>query len=56
MRDQDDQRYLKYKSISGMDNMPRLREPTPPRYNFYNQESESDYDEIDADCKKCVKI
>lgn len=55
MRDQDDQKYLKYKSISGMDCMPRLREPTPPRYDFYNQQSESDDDEIDPDCKQCIK-
>lgn len=55
MRDQDGQKYLKYKSISGMDCMPRLREPTPPRHDFYEQRSESDDDEVDPDCKQCIK-
>ena len=29
--DDEGQKYLNYKSISGMDNLPRYRQPTPPK-------------------------
>ena len=50
--DNDGSKWLNYHAISGMDNMPRLREPTPPKAAVILQE----LDRVsDSDCNKCSK-
>lgn len=51
--DSEGQKYLNYKSISGMDCVPRLRQPTPPKAKNAREELEQALS--DNDCKKCHK-
>jgi len=56
--DSEGQRYLNYKSISGMDCVPRLRHPSPPKSltQMKNAREELEKDESDIDeCKRCHK-
>ena len=46
-RDEEGQRYLNYKKISGMDTMPRIREPTPPHKKKLQDLP------VEGDCSKC---
>lgn len=57
LQDQDGQKYLKYKSISGMDSMPRMRQPTPPKYDLESdsQDENANNNAPDLDCKSCMK-
>ena len=50
--DDEGQRYLNYKSISGMDNLPRYRQPTPPKIVSPEEE---DLDG-DKECDKCCRF
>jgi hypothetical protein len=50
--DDEGKKYLSYKAISGMDCVPRLRQPTPP---MGNAREELDRDDHDPTCKNCQK-
>ena len=46
-RDEEGKRYLHYKKISGMDTMPRIRQPTPPHKKKLEDLP------AEGDCNKC---
>jgi len=48
LTDTEGQKYLNYKSVSGMDLVPRLRNPTPPRV----RDDPEDHEELSS-CEKC---
>lgn len=47
--DQEGKRYLEYKSISGMDLVPRIRQPTPEK------KREKSKSPTNIDCEGCMK-
>lgn len=52
--DEEKNKYLIFKSISGFDAVPRIREPTPERNKKAAQEEQLMAE--DPDCQKCTKF
>lgn len=51
--DDEGQKYLNYKSISGMDNLPRYRQPTPPKIV---SPGDQEVEEGEQGCGGCGKL
>ena len=52
-RDSEGNKYLNYKSISGMDCVPRFREPTPPKLKKNARESLDEMNDVNPSCGGC---